>query len=264
MNLYDAELRRFLARRLVRFLFLLVTIGFVIAGIWVFAKSSNDPMRVGGRFGYIEDRRFHLREFLGIAQGMNGLFIPLFVLLGASFIGAEWHTRSITASLTFEPRRAVLLAAKLAAGVSVAFAAVFMFEALLFVLLMPSGLLRGTTSGIDAAWFGELFESVLRAGALAAFGACIGISIATVGRNTAAAFGAGFVYFAIIENLIRQWRPNLTRWLIGDNIAIFATGTEDQFWNPGLTPGQAGVRLLAYAAIIFVLATAFFRTRDVS
>src|SRR5439155_4949215 len=50
--------------------------------------------------------------------------------------------------------------------------------------------------------------------ALTALAAGIGFAIATVGRNTAAALGAGFAYIVILENIlgssVQRWR----RWLL--------------------------------------------------
>lgn len=267
MNIFVAELTRFLARRLVRIMFLLVVIGFAVAGVVVFVKSSHAREVIQGprpRFDFVVDDRFHLRKFRGISEGMNGLFIPLFMLLGASFMGAEWHTRSITASLTFEPRRPLLLLAKTVAACFVAFVSVFILEAVLFLFLTPAGMFRGTTSGLDGAWFADVVANVFRAGLLAAFGATFGIAIATIGRNAAAALGVGFVYFAILEQLIRQWRPNLARWLLGDNIVIVATGKMERFYSPGKTPTEAALTLLVYAAIILLAATVIFRNRDVA
>ena len=45
--------------------------------------------------------------------------------------------------------------------------------------------------------------------------------MAAVGRHTAAALGAVFIYTAVLEGLVRGFRPQWTPWLLGDNIVAF-------------------------------------------
>ena len=257
---FDAELRRLLSRRLLRVLFALVSLGFVIAGIVSFFTSSNS--RNAPPFGI--DDRFRLVRFLEVAEEVSGLFILLFVVVGATAIGAEWTNRNLTVSLTFEPRRGVLLAAKLGAVLVVAFIGAIALELILLLCVMPAALLRGTTRGVNATWWMDYFETLLRAGFVAMFGATVGLAIATIGRNTAAALGAAFVYFAILENLLRAWKPQWSEWLIGDNMVIVATGEGNMFDEPDHGPKAAAFVLLLYGAVIYVLALTFFRNRDVA
>ena len=96
-------------------------------------------------------------------------------------------------------------------------------QLLLGVTLLPAGLLRGTTQGIDADWIRSLSGVGLRVAAVSIVGTLIGFSIAAISRNTAAALGTAFGYFAIAENSIRGLRPHWTPWLLGDNIAVVIT-----------------------------------------
>jgi ABC-type transport system involved in multi-copper enzyme maturation permease subunit len=266
MHAFDAELRRLLARRLLRVLFGLVIIGFLIAGVVTFFNSS-DTVTVREIAPGIEERfddRFHLVEFLDIAEEINGLLVLFFVVVGATAIGAEWTNRNLTATLTFEPRRGLLLAAKLASVVLVAFLGAIFLEFILLLCMMPAALLRGTTEGVDSSWWIDYMETIARAGFVGAFGATLGLSIATIGRNTAAALGASFVYFAILESLLRAWKPHYAQWLIGDNMAIVASGETDTFEAPDHGPGAAAIVLLVYGAAIYVLSAALFRNRDIA
>jgi hypothetical protein len=80
----------------------------------------------------------------------------------------------------------------------------------------------------------------------------MGASIATIGRNTAAALGIAFGYLAIVENAIRGLRPSWMPWLLGDNSVVVITNQPQSFpllgrSNPGggdagclLHPGPAG------------------------
>lgn len=258
MRTFDAELRRLLSRRLLKVLFALVTLGFLIAGIVSFFTSSNEV----GAFGF--DDRFHLVRFLETAEEISGLFILLFIVVGATAIGAEWTNRNLTVSLTFEPRRGVLLASKLGAVLVVAFFGAIVLELIMLLCVMPAALLRGTTRGVNSEWWIDYLGTLLRAGFVAMFGATVGLAIATIGRNTSAALGAAFVYFAILENLIRAWKPQWSEWLVGDNMVIVASGEANSFDEPDHGPKAAAFVLLLYGAIIYFLSLTFFRNRDVA
>ena len=269
MSSFNAELRRLLSRRLLRILFALLILGFVIAGTVTFFNSSNDPVSPEIISSPVVaeaqlDDRFVLEDFLEVAEEINGLFVLFFIVLGATAIGAEWNNRNLTVTLTFEPRRGVLLGAKLAAAVLVAFVGALLLELVLLACMLPAAFLRGTTEGVDGSWWADYFVTILRAGGLAAFGATLGFSIATLGRNTAAALGASFVYFAILESLLRAWKPQWSDWLIGDNLAIVASGESSGFEAPEYGPGRAAIVLFAYGAIIYLVSLVFFRRRDIA
>jgi hypothetical protein len=91
----------------------------------------------------------------------------------------------------------------------------------------------------------------------------IGFAVASIGRNTAAALGAGFAYLAVIENLVRGLRPGWQRWLFTDNAAVFITGGDVSFTFER-TMLQALVLLAAYAAALFAVGVVMFRARDVN
>lgn len=266
MGAFDAELRRLLSRRLLRILFALLILGFVIAGTVTFFSSSNETATVEIAPGIQEsfDDRFVLEDFIDVAEEINGLFVLFFIVLGATAIGAEWNNRNLTVTLTFEPRRGLLLAAKLAAAVLVAFVGALLLELILLACMLPAAFLRGTTEGVDSSWWSDYIVTILRAGGLAAFGATLGFSIATLGRNTAAALGASFVYFAILESLLRVWKPQWAQWLIGDNLAIAASGESSGFNAPDHGPGRAAVVLFAYGAVVYLVSLVFFRRRDIA
>ena len=217
----------------------------------------------------VGDPRFHLREAQGILEGISPFFIMIGWVMGASFMGAEWSHRTITTTLTWESRRTLVLASKAVATVVVIIGGALLLQALLVVLLMPAALLRGTTNGIDVQ---ELLTAAGRVAAAAGVGGVIGFSIATVGRNTAAAVGVGFAYLAVLENLIRAWKPNLSKFLLGDNAAVFVTGDSTQLscgfdqLSCGLEHStlDAGGLLLIYALGLFLIALMFFTRRDVA
>jgi hypothetical protein len=57
-----------------------------------------------------------------------------------------------------------------------------------------------------------------------ALGAWIGVTLAMVGRNTAAALGVAFGYLAIVESLLRGFIPKISGSLLSTNLVIFVDG----------------------------------------
>jgi hypothetical protein len=213
----------------------------------------------------IQDRRFHYENLPDILAGMSWFAILLGWLLGASLVGAEWHAGTMATLLTWEPRRVRVLLAKLvAAGALACTLAVLLQQLLLGAALLPAGVLRGTTEGIDAGWMRALSGVGLRVAAVSIVGALIGFSIAAISRNTAAALGIAFGDFAIVENAVRGLRPHWTPWLLGDNVAVgdHQPAAELPTGRP-LHPGRRDPRcLLALALVIVAVAT--FRRRDIT
>src|SRR5439155_2452759 len=152
-GLLVVELRRFLVRRLVRAVAVLVMVGIVIAGIATLAKSHRSNAGaleaqarvkhdrivaecISGRFGpptdalppgqsreefcrsvvtsEPNDPRFHLMSLVDVFKGTTVPLVLLAWVLSASFIGAEWHAGTVTTLLTWEPRRIRVLVAKVA------------------------------------------------------------------------------------------------------------------------------------------------------
>jgi hypothetical protein len=126
-------------------------------------------------------------------------------------------------------RRIRVLAAKLVAAGALAFTLAVVLQLLLGVVLPPAGLWRGTTDGIDSSWMRSVSGVGLRSAAVSLVGALLGCSIVAISRNTAAALGIAFGYFAIAENAIRGLRPHWTPWLLGDNLAVVITNQPQNF-----------------------------------
>jgi ABC-type transport system involved in multi-copper enzyme maturation permease subunit len=268
MNGLRAEFRLLLSRRSPHVLLALMVLGFVVAAIAVFVTTNEpDP---GLREAGISDRAlgtYKLTRFITFMEESSGLMIVVFLLLGASAMGAEWGQRSITASLTYEPRRGILLGSKLVATVSLAFVAALGLQLILSLFLFPTVLVKGSTAGADASWLLNYVQALLRVGFLAAFAAALGFSIATVGRNTAAALGIVFVWIAVLEPLLRAWKPEWVSWFLFDNIATVSTGKAQSTGFPpvkGPGIGEAMLVLAFYAGIIYTGALAIFRRRDVA
>jgi ABC-type transport system involved in multi-copper enzyme maturation permease subunit len=267
ITLLGVEFSRILARRLVRVLGALALLGIMVAGVVVFIQSHpvSGPAAAALREQVrVEDPRFHLTSYADVLMGTSGLLIFLLMVVGASLVGAEWHAGTMTTILTWEPRRARLMAAKVIAASAFAFVAFLLVEALLFGGLAPAALVRGTTEGLDGTWLRSTLGFAVRAGGLGALAAAVGFSIASVARNTGAAAGVAFAYIAILEPIVRGWKPKWQPWFVYDNAATFVLGHTAGFTSDARSTLGAGLVLVAYTLGMVLIAVAAFRRRDVT
>jgi ABC-type transport system involved in multi-copper enzyme maturation permease subunit len=212
----------------------------------------------------VQDRQFHYETLPTILVGMSPFAISLGWLLGASLVGAEWHAGTMAILLTWEPRRVRVLLAKLVAAGALVFTLAVGLQLLLGVALLPAGLLRGTTEGIDSSWMRSLAGVGLRVAAVSVIGAMMGFSLATIGRNTAAALGIAFGYLAIVESIIRGLRPRWQHWLLGDNIMVVITNQPQNFPLVDRSNLGAATLVACYMLTLVVMAVATFRRRDIT
>jgi ABC-2 type transport system permease protein len=302
-RLAGVEARRYLSRRLVRILVGLAVLGMVISGIVVFARSHRlDPADLrrqtreaqalhnqlvqecvqgfqseelppdvsveefcsgAGEVG-TGDPRFHLTSLRDVFLGTNGMLIAIFLVLGASFVGAEWHAGTMTTLLTWEPRRPRVILTKIGVAAAMAFLGTVVLQTLLGALLTPAAVFRGTTEGANATWLRDVAGLVLRAGAVAAIASTIGAALASIGRNTAAALGVTFGYIAIVENLMRGLRPGWSSWFVGENLAAFLVADPSDVLTVGHSVAAAGLLLGMYTVALASVAALVFIRRDVT
>ena len=211
---------------------------------------------------FIADAPFRLAGMQDVFLGTGVVAMLVAWLLGASFVGAEWHAGTIGTLLTWEPRRIRVIVAKAVVAVVAAFALTVVAEALLGLAVWPAAAVRGSTAGVDAAWFRDTAGVVLRGGGLAAMGAGIGFAVASLARNTAAALGVGFGYLVVFEMILASLRPGWSKWLLVPNIAVFMTADPGEVgfeWSAV----RAGLLLAGYTAALLVVAGGWFRARDV-
>ena len=301
-----SEMMRFRSRRLVKWMTLLFVLGLAFAGFLVFINSEAEgPSTVSTEAvensalyqdcisnaepqseDSIEEFCFEIAQQESFGQderfffsGMNEIFIgvtvPIAMLaffLGASFMGAEWQKGTMTTTLTWENRRWAVFAAKAVVVIIGSLALFLVLQALLTLFLLPSALFRGTTEGLDAAWWQDAGARLARCAALTVVAGVLGMSVASLGRNTAAALGVGFGYIVVVENLIRALKPQWQQWLVTDNSAVFVTGDASLFASAsdgvselsGHSANTAGLLVLGYALLVVALAYGFFRSRDVT
>jgi hypothetical protein len=92
----------------------------------------------------------------------------------------------------------------------------------------------------------------------------MGLSIATLGRNTAAALGIAFGYLAIVEPAIRGLRPSWSPWLLGDNVIVVITNQTQNTPLVGRSTLEAATLVACYTLALLAAALFAFRRRDIT
>lgn len=151
------------------------------------------------------------------ALAFAGIGAVVTALIGATWIGAEWSTRSLVALLFWVPRRMQVMAAKL---VVLTGAAVLIGVVAQAGWLAMSGILRafvGLDAALPAGFWGDLLQTQVRGVLLTVVAALLAFGLTNLLRNTGAALGIAFVYLVVVENLIRGLRPMWQPWLLSEN-----------------------------------------------
>ena len=214
--------------------------------------------------GDVSDPRFDRHRLKGILQGVSAVLALIGWALGASLVGAEFSSRGMTTLLTWEPRRGRVFLAK-AMAVLVAMAALaFGVLALVTLAMTPALTLHGAPVGADDPTVAALAGTIGRGVALATLAAGIGFAIATIGRNTAIALGAGFAYIIVFEYVVGSSIARWRRWLLLGNVIVFVSGEDGGGDVSGRSVTAAGLFLAAVAITMLVAAAGAFRTRDLA
>jgi ABC-type transport system involved in multi-copper enzyme maturation permease subunit len=246
-RLLASEFRRFRSRRLVKVLVALELLAIVATGVIVVLTQEYD-----------------LVGLPDVLMGTSLVLVSIAWMLGASAIGADWHTGHVSTILTWEPRRGRVMLAKIAASLASVFVVSLVIQALLGVALAAAAAGAGSTAGADAAWLAETAGVALRVALLSTIFAGFGFGLASAGRNSAVALGVGFGYLVIVENLVRGLRPQWTPWLLTENAGLFIVDSPIDFPLLARSTVGAGLYLAAVGAVLLLVASGLFRTRDVN
>lgn len=266
-RLLAVEIRRYTARRLVRGL---VGAAVVVTGVVAVAVyAANEPLSFTPEVPAVDDPRFLTSIWPEGAESEGYLMIPAVLLAlfafvaGASMTGAEWRAGTMTTILTWEPRRGLLLTAKIVAAGLLATAIAAVLTMVFAAAFVPTVLLHGSTVGADGSWWGNAIGGWLRIAATAGLMAMLGAALASLGRNATAAIAGGLGWIAVGEAIVRVLRPRWNDWLIGENLGAFLTGTVS---DGALvrTAVDAGLTMSLYAGLATIAAVVVFRRRDVA
>lgn len=229
----------------------------------------------GGIETFIEHPPFDVADAVpagAIAVGV--VTAALLFLIGATYVGAEWSSRSMVALLFWEPRRLRVVVTKalvaLAGGLIVAVLAQALWLGAGFLL----GSTRGTTTQPPGFW-GDLLAQQGRVVLLGLVAVMLGFGMTNLFRNTGATLGISFVYLIVVENAVRVGRPSWQQYLLTDNaVALVSKGGYRIFlgfdertqqskemllgtWRGGLTLG-------AVCLVVLVVGALLFRRRDLT
>lgn len=214
----------------------------------------------------------------GAAGGVAAGTAALLFLIGATWVGAEWSSKSMTALLFWEPRRLKVIATKLAVLLGAAALIGAAAQALWLLGAKALAATRGSTGRLPDGFYGDLLAIQARGVLLVVVAGALGFALANLVRNTGAALGLGFVYFAVVENAVRVLRPKWEPGLLTNNAAALVSKDGLRLYlNETHVDGQGqlvsvreivlshlhgGVVLVLTAAVLVAVGGVLFARRD--
>ena len=263
IGLIRSEFLRLRSRRV-----LLMLTGLGVAGIlvsMVIAAVKSHPNTSGA---------IELARLPDIMENVSFILIVFGLVIGASSVGADWQAGSMATLLSWEPRRIRVFLVRLLVVVVTVLLVAAALQALLALLYALVASTRGTTSTLVVSTGGPppiseavapaTVGAILRVAAMASVGSVLGVCIAMLGRSSAAALGAVFVYLAVVENLLRGLYPVVTRWTFAVSAVVFVSGEPARLFDQVITFERAVLTLAAYCALLMVAGAVSFRVRDVN
>jgi len=252
-GLIRAEFLRMRSRMMFRVLLLIVlgVLVFVATMVYVLARHIS----------------YDLALVIGFAVA-SGLLFTLSVVVGASFVGAEWSSGSMSTLLTWEPRRARVFVAKLVACIVTTSVVSLVVMALLVLLLLPSAAVHGTTGGVPWWTFAGVW---LRIGAVSGMGVVLGAGLANVMRGATGPIATWLIFQFVASPALLIWKRWLVRWLPDGIIREFVSLESAIRGSIGDVPFRfggdilrGGLVLALYAVVFAAAGYAAFRARDVT
>jgi ABC-2 type transport system permease protein len=199
-------------------------------------------------------------------QSLAGLYIGQLVIgvLGVLVISSEYSTGMIRTTLTTNPHRGVMVAAKgvvftavaLVTSLVTSFAAFFVGQALMSSDHISTTI--GSPNVLRAVIGGALF---LTACGVLAFG--LGLLIRHTAGGIGAVTGLLFVVTILVNFLPQSWQNHVDKWvpaLAGGQ--LWMTGPQPPGNTPMFGPWTSFAILCGYAAIAVAAAVILFRKRD--
>jgi ABC-2 family transporter protein len=215
--------------------------------------------------GGVDDPRFRRKRLEGVLHGVTGTLAIVGWALGASLVGAEFSTRSMTTLLTWERRRGRVFVAKSIAAVATTSLFALLVLMLIALAMWPALAFHGAPLRPNDPALASLAGDIARGVGLTALASGIGFAIATIGRNTAVALGVGFGYIVILENILGSSLERWRQWLILGNVIVLVSGNDEGGGDiPGRTVVEAALFLTVVTVAMLAVAAGTFRTRDMA
>jgi ABC-type transport system involved in multi-copper enzyme maturation permease subunit len=184
------------------------------------------------------------------------------VVLGAMAITAEYSTGMIRTSLTAQPRRGTVYAAK--ALVFAAVAAVVSFVTAFVAFFLGQALL--SSAHVNATLSQpRVLQAIVGSALVVLLVALVAFGLGAIIRHTAGAIFAGIALFFVVpiiaQILPSDWRHNIIHWLpssAGDALTTTVGSVDQNLFAPWT---QFAVTA-AYAAVLLAVGAYLFRKRD--
>lgn len=209
----------------------------------------------------------------GVVPVTSLVLLAVATVLGASFIGAEYAAATIETTLLWEPRRRRVLSAKFGVAALSAFLIHILLLGVLVLVMLPSGLWRGTFAGVDSDFWIGLIGVAFRGGVIAAAIASIALAISTMTRGTVGGVVALLGYIAISPSigatLLKGFRPfdlteNMSAFANGGEVSKFVTDESGHFTSVYSHGGGVALLIVAmYVTISIVAGLTVFARRDI-
>lgn len=273
--LIRAETTRLLSRRITLFfplsLAALMIIG-IIVSILVVRNEDN------GGVNFVDDIMGGGATDLNPGTdvlGPMGFLIPIMAfVIGASYYGADEKAGMIEHLLTWEPRRARFMIARMVGGAGAITVLSALLSGFLVVLLYVLCVATdGDTSGIGDH-IGTIGGALLRSGISGAVFFLFGFGITVLVNNSIASIVGFLIWVFLVEvALIGALLPKIAAWLPVGNSDSFVSGRDYQVFpgpfDDGFEPtihhswSTSGLLILAWSGVFAVLAFFAFTRRDV-
>lgn len=197
--------------------------------------------------------------------GVIVVLAGLAMLIGATFVGADWASGSMSNQLLFEPRRLRVYAAKAAAVLLVGLLVSLVVLTLWWAVLGQVASHRDLTT--SAATWADIRGAVARGSLLAALAGVGGYAMTMLFRSTVATLGVLFGTVVATTLLIASLPlENAQRWLPSNNIGAWVLDGIDYYTNNAqehLSKWDGGLYLLGLLVAALLLSSWSFRRRDV-
>lgn len=205
----------------------------------------------------------------------------LSLIVGATFVAAEFSTGSITTWLTFEPRRGRVFASKTVVATLATGVVALVVTVLAVGACWAATALNGAVGDVSAAMWADLGNRAGRIGAAAGATALLGAGLAFLLRHTAAVIAVVIGWFVAIDGLLVQGLLRAPRWAVALNLQAWldagstyyqegscsAGGTGEVVCSSGeraLSMTSGALSLLVLVVVVTAGALLVFRRRDVA
>ena len=255
-------------------IFGIVTLTYLLSYVFLrFLPTGSDPQARAG----LEQLRRTLYPELFAYQTINwlaGTFgVVVATVLGALSTGSEYGLGTLKSVLTQRPARLTVLFGKLLALAVVLLA----IAAPTFLTAAAASLAIALFDGQGVRWppVGDPFRAIAASWLVLAAYCAYGVALAVIFRSTIVSLVVGLVYVLLVEGAVTTFASffsplrTVARFLIGGNVNSLAVSFGPTLQvagapQPVVGAGQATLVIIAYLASFVLLATFFFRRRDVT